>query len=960
MPSSNGSSWFCDRCGNGPFREFDDAKLHEVACDPNAVRKRPRSGSPSSHSINSYYPQSQMRNDIHPSTFIQNSFVPFILVQDGTQAPDNLSRLDIATCQNVEMFQASSSDVADHDASGGMSVNPGQIGLRCIHCTKTPFAKAEYSAVFPAAIGRVAASLRMMIEVHFEKCSSLPHHTKTQIDQFKSDTARRRIEENNSGRPGEDDEWNRIAFSDFCVDICKKMSIVNRSPAQTGIVLAQQGEDVGSNLGRNSSENYGASSSGLMQPTPLAPKARRRDQQHPKAESMTPSHESQSQFVTPSMQNDPQASHRAQHMGIGRTCSSPPCLYDSPSSPLYPYYQDSMGIWVCKACNHLPLHYRSPGSLWQYQSTPTREFMERHLQQCRFYVRPAGNTNYSSHNAAQGPSSPYMSNAQIGMFGQPPITWGSPQRQQPFRNQHQPNQGAPSPPQRPPRAPTSGQYSSSQNPGVSPPMQAPNYNPYYHNSGMYMPHADGAPGQMEIPHYHGHHPDHALEPPGSGINAAIEYLSKAERELSESAETHLELVLTEDKYLLTDYFFHVIKQLRLCRFTEGDRKTRGGKRENIAIGYGGLQCVHCSESPNPRKFFWSNVDRLANSFAEIPSHVLKCRRCPDQTKVALRALKVVHPEQMSQVERGSQKIFFRRMWRRIHEKDVTAETAVAEASETSETPEQSSEKEEQKSDEITIREPDTSSAADMTPKHHELKPLDDLPTSPGDLTFGPATENSAKALSVCAKDPSAKHSTILLAILEDKEWISDMDCFVRENLAVFCASEQDVNSAQSDRKYPIVVGQVGIRCLHCAMSSTGEGARGTAVSFPHSIHGIYESVREFQRLHLESCPNLPTDVASKLSALKGSSSLSSVLRRHYVSAARALGMRDASDGNGIVAGNISSPGKGGGFVTGTPATNLLSESIRYTESSNREYLLSSSVPEIRGSRKRKMSDSAQM
>lgn len=487
-----------------------------------------------------------------------------------------------------------------------------------------------------------------------------------------------------------------------------------------------------------------------------------------------------------------------------------------------------------------------------------------------------------------------------------------------------------------------------------------------------MPHSDAiqdpnslgmmAAGQqvMDVPHYHGQ-PEHI--PPGSGINSAIEYLCKAEAELLESAEIHLELVLAEDKYLLTDYFFHVIKQLRLCRFTEGDRKTRGGKRENIAIGYGGLQCVHCSESPNPRKFFWSNVDRLANSFAEIPSHVLKCRRCPDQTKVALRALKVVHPEQMSQVERGSQKIFFRRMWRRIHDKDVTVEAVVPDVSEISEKPGPSSPTGETKSEEAATCEIDASKKIDTTPKQSPVKADDSSGSSPGDLVVGSATEKSAKALAACANDPSAKQSKpILLAIAEDKEWISDMDCFVRENLAAFCATEEDVNCAESDRKYPIVVGQVGIRCLHCAMTSTGEGARGTAVAFPHSIHGIYESVREFQRLHLESCPNLPTDIASKLSALKGSSSLSSVLRRHYVSAAKALGMRDADDGNGIVAGAVSESEKASaaqGFSLGTPATNL-SESIRHTESSNREYLLSSGVPEIRASRKRKMSDTAQI
>ena len=121
--------------------------------------------------------------------------------------------------------------------------------------------------------------------------------------------------------------------------------------------------------------------------------------------------------------------------------------------------------------------------------------------------------------------------------------------------------------------------------------------------------------------------------------------------------------------LLTDYFFHLMRQLRMCRFSEADRKTRGGKREKIKIGYGGLQCIHCADLPMSRKFFWSNVDRLANSFAEIPGHILKCKRCPPQCKEALLQLKQGHPDQMSKLPRGSQKVFFRRMWRRLHDDD---------------------------------------------------------------------------------------------------------------------------------------------------------------------------------------------------------------------------------------------------------------------------------------------------
>jgi hypothetical protein len=141
--------------------------------------------------------------------------------------------------------------------------------------------------------------------------------------------------------------------------------------------------------------------------------------------------------------------------------------------------------------------------------------------------------------------------------------------------------------------------------------------------------------------------------------------------------------------------------------------------------------------------------------------------------------------------------------------------------------------------------------------------------------------------------PPSPSSRILLAIPEDKEWLSDTDCFVRRQLEVFCATKDDVETARSDRKYPVFEGQVGIRCVHCALS---KGANGAAVAYPFSISGIYESVREFQRLHLDGCGNLPPSVKSKLAGLKGASSLSSVLRKYYVLAARALGLKDTRDG----------------------------------------------------------------
>jgi len=139
----------------------------------------------------------------------------------------------------------------------------------------------------------------------------------------------------------------------------------------------------------------------------------------------------------------------------------------------------------------------------------------------------------------------------------------------------------------------------------------------------------------------------------------------------------ISLIEEGDATLLTDYFYYIMLQLSVCRLTEKDRKTRGGKRQDVAVGYGGLQCVHCATAPSARKFFWSNVDRLANSFAGIPDHVLTCKMCPKDVVEALLVLKGRHNVQMSCLTRGSQKHFFRRMWKRLHDGDGVAAAGAA-------------------------------------------------------------------------------------------------------------------------------------------------------------------------------------------------------------------------------------------------------------------------------------------
>lgn len=120
-----------------------------------------------------------------------------------------------------------------------------------------------------------------------------------------------------------------------------------------------------------------------------------------------------------------------------------------------------------------------------------------------------------------------------------------------------------------------------------------------------------------------------------------------------------------DKDLITDYLFVLMNQMQVCRFTEEDRTGGRSKVKDFAAGYPGMQCKHCCGKAGFGRYFPSSVDALAlaNSDRNIYNHLLKCRRCPESIKLQLKA---VRPESTKN-KRGSRKLFFARVWDRIHD-----------------------------------------------------------------------------------------------------------------------------------------------------------------------------------------------------------------------------------------------------------------------------------------------------
>ncbi|KAL3939918.1 MAG: hypothetical protein SGBAC_005448 [Bacillariaceae sp.] len=134
-----------------------------------------------------------------------------------------------------------------------------------------------------------------------------------------------------------------------------------------------------------------------------------------------------------------------------------------------------------------------------------------------------------------------------------------------------------------------------------------------------------------------------------------------------------------------------------------------------------------------------------------------------------------------------------------------------------------------------------------------------------------------------------------LAMKDDKEWLSEINCFIRNQcIEVFSATCEDV-ARTSKRAGRLTQGQVGIRCNFCTDCPAKDQSVG-AISFPTSVGGIYDAIKRWQRVHLEVCEHVPENVRTKLSTLANSNVWVPTTRQYWADSAMALGMVDTPDG----------------------------------------------------------------
>jgi hypothetical protein len=112
-----------------------------------------------------------------------------------------------------------------------------------------------------------------------------------------------------------------------------------------------------------------------------------------------------------------------------------------------------------------------------------------------------------------------------------------------------------------------------------------------------------------------------------------------------------------------------------------------------------------------------------------------------------------------------------------------------------------------------------------------------------------------KASAPTTKTKPSGRAPIPIYLDYDEEVLTRYQCLLRKQIELFEAGPDDVRGSAQGRNTPIHLGQVGIRCRHCASLTKNARARG-AVYYSKTIDGLYQVAQNMSKLHLQKHCNL--------------------------------------------------------------------------------------------------------
>lgn len=132
----------------------------------------------------------------------------------------------------------------------------------------------------------------------------------------------------------------------------------------------------------------------------------------------------------------------------------------------------------------------------------------------------------------------------------------------------------------------------------------------------------------------------------------------------------------------------------------------------------------------------------------------------------------------------------------------------------------------------------------------------------------------------------------------DEDSLSKPQVFLRDQIEVFKAGKDDAWTHTRGRNKPVNVGQVGIRCRHCAHLPANERQKGSTY-FPAALKGLYQAAQNMNTTHMQTgiCSQMPEEIKKQfMHQVSGKYSSSGAGRPFWADSARKLGVVDTEEG----------------------------------------------------------------
>jgi len=179
-----------------------------------------------------------------------------------------------------------------------------------------------------------------------------------------------------------------------------------------------------------------------------------------------------------------------------------------------------------------------------------------------------------------------------------------------------------------------------------------------------------------------------------------------------------------------------------------------------------------------------------------------------------------------------------------------------------------------------------------------------------------AASTSSPSRNVSSNFPSAGRTVVPLALTTDFDQLSSYQVLVRQQMELFVAGREDVITSVQGRKQGVQIGQVGVRCSHCAHLPLRQRGRGSAY-YPKKLKGIYQAVQNMSLTHLQaSCTVISSKMRDELGVLHQRRESTVGGKPYWVEAARALGVVEDegglrfTEGPALSAAAVAGPGSG--------------------------------------------------